>query len=88
MPEGAASKKPKVEKAKIERKADGLGTRISRFLTDSYVEVFKKCAWPSWPELQKFTAVVIVTLLVVAIYVGGLDYLLSKLTNNLLFKRQ
>ncbi|MDO8589452.1 MAG: preprotein translocase subunit SecE [Armatimonadota bacterium] len=60
---------------------EGIFKRLSRFLHESYVEVVKKASWPTWDELKKMTAVVILAVIVVAIYIGGVDYLLSTITS-------
>lgn len=90
MPDGVAAKsttkvKPKAEKPKADKgKVENIFSRMARFIRDSYIEVVKKAAWPSWPELKKFTAVVILAVLVVGIWIGGLDFVLSKLTKPLM----
>ncbi len=35
----------------------------------------RKVAWPTWPEVRKYSVVVLVTVLVFVAYVGGLDTL-------------
>lgn len=40
--------------------------------------------WPSRPELIKMTQIVLLLILVVAIYCGGLDFLLSQLAERVL----
>ena len=80
-PEGIAAKnaaKTKADKAKTE----SLFKRLAKFLAESKVEVFKKATWPSRAEVQKHTTVVIVAILIVAAYIGGLDAILT-----LAFKR-
>ena len=61
----------------------GLITRMSQFLRESYIEVVKKASWPSWSELKKSTVVVIVAVLIIACWVGGLDWILSRVTGPL-----
>lgn len=72
--------KAKPDKSKVERKSDGFFKRMWRFTRESYIEVAKKAAWPTWPELKKFTAVVIFCVIVVGIWIGGLDAILSNVT--------
>ena len=86
MPDGVAAKgvaKVKVEKAKTEQKPDNIFKKISRFVRESYIEVVKKAAWPTWPELKKFTAVVILAVIIVGIWIGGLDAFLTAVTKPL-----
>lgn len=46
----------------------------------------KKVTWPTREETVKLTAVVIAISLIVAVFIGGLDAILVKIT-GLLFKR-
>lgn len=61
-------------------KGNGFFSRMARFLREAWIEVVKKASWPSWAELKKMTAVVIVAVLVVGIYIGVTDAVLSKIT--------
>jgi preprotein translocase SecE subunit len=84
MPDGVTAKgTPKVDKNKTERKTESIFNRMWRFIRESYVEVVKKASWPTWPELKKFTAVVILAVLVVGFWIGGLDYLLTQLSHRI-----
>lgn len=68
-------------------KVAGLLSRINQFLRESYLEVVKKASWPTWSELKKSTAVVIFAVLIVAFWIAGLDFILSRLTESIgLFK--
>jgi preprotein translocase SecE subunit len=64
-------------------KTDGLFSRASRFLRESYIEVFKKASWPSWPELKKFTLVVLFAIIIVGVWIGALDWVLTQVTREL-----
>ena len=35
----------------------------------------KKVAWPTWPEVRRYSAIVLVTVVIFTAYVGGLDAL-------------
>ena len=61
----------------------GIFQRINRFIRESWLEL-KKTSWPSPDELKKSTLIVLVAILVVAIWIGGLDYLLGVSTSRLL----
>jgi preprotein translocase subunit SecE len=50
--------------------------KIFDFLKGSKAEL-KKVKWPSLKETLQYTLVVIIISLVVAIYLGGLDYIFS-----------
>lgn len=43
----------------------------------------KKAEWPSKAELIRLTQVVLVLITIVAVYCGGLDFLLGLVTNKL-----
>ena len=64
-------------------KVPGFFLRMSQFLRESYIEVVKKASWPSWSELKKSTVVVIVAVLVIAFWIGGLDFLFGQMTGPL-----
>ena len=67
----------------VAAKGDSLWRRASRFFRESWVEVVKKASWPTWSELKKSTAVVIAAVIVVAIYLGGIDWILTRITHPL-----
>ena len=71
-------------------KGDGVFSRIGRvfsslgrFVRESYVETWHKSAWPTWTELRQFTTVVIFAVLVVAVWIGGLDFVLGRITEQI-----
>jgi preprotein translocase SecE subunit len=70
-------------KAVSKPKTDGFIARAIRFVKESYVETWHKSAWPTWAELRSFTLVVIFAVLVVAIWIGGIDFILTKITNSI-----
>ncbi|MEN6371856.1 MAG: preprotein translocase subunit SecE [Armatimonadota bacterium] len=74
------SDKAKADKSRMERKPDGFFTRLSKFMRESYIEVVKKAAWPTWPELKKSTGVVIVAVLIAMVWLGGLDFIMTKVS--------
>lgn len=55
--------------------------RLTTFLKESRVEL-KKVTWPTRQETIRYTATVIVLSLAVALFLGGLDYLLQWILNN------
>jgi len=73
--------KAKSDKSRMEQRPDGFFTRFAKFIRESYNEVVKKAIWPTWPELKKFTVVVIVAVLVVMVWIGGLDWIFTRLSN-------
>lgn len=71
--------------AKTAQKTKGPGalSRLGRFIRESYVETTQKSAWPTWKELRQFTIVVIFAILVVAVWIGGVDSVLTFITARL-----
>jgi preprotein translocase subunit SecE len=43
-------------------------------------EEMRKVAWPKWPEIRRYSIIVLITVLVVTAYVGGLDALFGILS--------
>lgn len=58
--------------------------KAAKFVRESYVEVFKKTSWPSRADLTKFTGVVLGTITIFALYLGALDFILTRLMTRLL----
>jgi preprotein translocase subunit SecE len=50
--------------------------KAKQFVADVVVEM-KKVSWPSGPELRGSTMVVIVTVILIAIFIGLVDRILS-----------
>lgn len=61
------------------------GAGIAQYLKDVQTEL-KKAEWPSRAELIRLTEVVLVLIVVIAAYCGGLDALLSLVTTRLFNK--
>ncbi|SKA08429.1 preprotein translocase subunit SecE [Selenihalanaerobacter shriftii] len=57
--------------------------KIKRFLREVKAEL-KKVNWPNQEVLLSYTAVVIVTVLLVAIFIGGVDLLFTKVITPLI----
>jgi preprotein translocase SecE subunit len=64
-------------------KGDNIFVRFGRFVRESYIETTQKAAWPTWTELWRFTIVVIFAVVVVAIWIGAIDFVLTKFTASL-----
>jgi preprotein translocase subunit SecE len=41
----------------------------------------RKVAWPKWPEVRRFSMIVLVTVVVYTAYIGGLDSLFGVLSS-------
>lgn len=59
----------------------GLGARMSKFLRETWIEL-KKTAWPSWDEIKKNTYIVLVAVLIITVWIGGLDFILGLLAKH------
>lgn len=70
-------------KAVPKPKGEGFFARLIKFVRESYVETWHKSAWPTWPELRQFTLVVVFAVVVVAIWIGGIDFILTKVTEQI-----
>ena len=60
------------------------GFNIGRFLRDVYDEL-RKVVWPTWPELYRYTLVVIVTVVVIGAFIGGVDYAITVILRKFLY---
>jgi preprotein translocase subunit SecE len=56
----------------------GVVQRLIRFLREVWIEL-QKVAWPTWAELKGSTAVVLVAVVLIAIFIGIVDFGLSKI---------
>ena len=56
----------------------------ARFLREVYEEL-RKVVWPTPAELYRYTLVVIFTVLVLGIFIGGTDYILEQLTKRVIY---
>ncbi|MCE5313405.1 MAG: preprotein translocase subunit SecE [Armatimonadota bacterium] len=61
-------------------KGEGLFARFIKFIRESWYETFKKSSWPTRTELRQFTVVVIFTIVAIAVYIGAIDFILTKVT--------
>ena len=56
------------------RKPEDGRTSPAQYLREVRSEL-RKVAWPTWPEVRKYSVVVLITVMFFMAYVGGLDYL-------------
>jgi preprotein translocase subunit SecE len=56
------------------RKAEEGRTSPAQYLREVRSEM-RKVAWPSWPEVRKYSVVVLITVVIFMAYVAGLDFL-------------
>ena len=57
---------------------------IGRFLREVYDEL-RKVVWPTWGELYRYTLVVIFTVILLGIFIGGTDFLLEQLAKRVIY---
>ena len=57
---------------------------VVRFLREVYDEL-RKVVWPTWGELYRYTLVVIVTVIVIGGFIGGVDYALGALAKKYIY---
>ena len=57
---------------------------IGQFLRDVYDEL-RKVVWPTWPELYRYTLVVLFTVLILGVFIGGVDYLLAEAAKRTIY---
>ena len=62
--------------------ASGTGSR--RFIREVLDEL-RKVVWPTWGELYRYTLVVIFTVVVLGIFIGGVDYLLGEAARRAIY---
>ncbi|HMU48044.1 MAG TPA: preprotein translocase subunit SecE [Chitinophagaceae bacterium] len=47
--------------------------KITNYIRESYKELSEKVTWPTWPQLQQSTMIVLVATLVITLIVLGMD---------------
>jgi len=57
---------------------------IGQFLREVFDEL-RKVVWPTWGELYRYTLVVIFTVIVLGVFIGGTDYLLGELARRVIY---
>jgi preprotein translocase subunit SecE len=55
-----------------------------QFLRDVYDEL-RKVVWPTWPELYRYTLVVLFTVALLGVFIGGVDYLISEAARRTIY---
>ena len=56
----------------------------ARFLREVYEEL-RKVVWPTAGELYRYTLVVIFTVILLGVFIGGTDYLLGELAKRVIY---
>ena len=57
---------------------------IGQFIRDVYDEL-RKVVWPTGGELYRYTLVVIFTVLLLGVFIGGTDYLLGAISKATIY---
>jgi preprotein translocase subunit SecE len=52
--------------------------KIGTYFKESYNELMHKVTWPSWSELQGSATLVLVTSVLLAIVIWGMDFIFDK----------
>ena len=60
------------------------GSSRSGFLREVFDEL-RKVVWPTWGELYRYTLVVLVTVAILGLFIGGVDYLLGEALKRWLY---
>ncbi len=68
------------EKAKKVKKTENA---IQRYFRETSGEL-RKVSWPTWPEARRLTGLVLMVMVIVGIFLAGMDYLASQLLNLVL----
>jgi preprotein translocase subunit SecE len=52
--------------------------KIANYFRDSYKELAEKVSWPTWPQLQQSTMIVLAATLVITFLVLAMDFAAGK----------
>jgi preprotein translocase subunit SecE len=55
-----------------------------RFLREVFEEL-RKVVWPTWPELYRYTLIVLFTVALLGGFIGGTDYLLGEFAKRVIY---
>jgi preprotein translocase subunit SecE len=57
-------------------------SRIGTYFSETKNELVNKVSWPTWPELQSSALVVMVSSIIIALVVFGMDFVFDLLMNQ------
>ncbi|GAB4480300.1 MAG: hypothetical protein OHK0031_01310 [Anaerolineales bacterium] len=69
--------------AEKEKKEFKQPNALARYYRETVGEL-RKVAWPTWPEAKNLTGIVLVVLVVMAIFLGAVDYLGARMVDFIL----
>ncbi len=56
--------------------------KIVAYCKESYYELVNKVSWPTWKELQSSTVVVMISSLIIALVIAGMDMVSKWIIDN------
>ena len=57
---------------------------VARFLRE-VIDELRKVVWPTWGELYRYTLIVIVTVIVLGAFIGGVDYAVGEIAKRFIY---
>lgn len=51
--------------------------KITTYFRESYKELTEKVSWPTWPQLQQSTMIVLIATIVISFIILGMDFVAS-----------
>ncbi len=60
--------------------------KITLYIKESYNELVNKVSWPTWPELQSTTVLVIVGTIILTLIIAALDFVSGELIMKQIYK--
>jgi preprotein translocase subunit SecE len=55
---------------------------VSEYIKESYIELTQKVTWPTWRELQQSAVLVLVTAIIIALVIFGMDQIIAFVLNR------
>jgi len=55
---------------------------VAEYLKESYIELTQKVTWPTWRELQNSAVLVLVSAIIIALLIFGMDQIIGYLLNQ------
>jgi preprotein translocase subunit SecE len=69
--------------AEKEKKVKNSENAVQRYFRETMGEL-RKVNWPTWPEARRLTGLVLLVMLVVGIFLAGIDFVSGELINLVL----
>jgi preprotein translocase subunit SecE len=76
----AVNSRRSIPLAEKEKKVKNSENAIQRYFRETLGEL-RKVNWPTWPEAKRLTGLVLLVMLIVGIFLAGVDYLSGALIN-------